>query len=188
MATWNDLHRRAGESVERRVLAIRDDQWHLPTPCTEWDVRDLVHHLVYSNLWVSPLLEGETIRQVGDRLEGDILGDDPRGAFSRSLQEASDAFDAEGAMDRPVPISRGPVPGWEYCLERTNDLLVHGWDVARAIGADEALDGELMEACLEGFRPWEERLRAVGALGPTVVPPPGAGLQARYLAFFGRKA
>ncbi|MDQ3985484.1 MAG: maleylpyruvate isomerase family mycothiol-dependent enzyme, partial [Actinomycetota bacterium] len=69
--------KKAVEEFDRRVEQIRDDQWELPTPCSEWNVRDLVGHLVYEDKWAAPLLEGQTIEQVGDRFEGDLLGDDP---------------------------------------------------------------------------------------------------------------
>src|SRR5262245_28538324 len=46
-----------------RVRAIRDDQWSAPTPCTKWDVRTLVNHLVYELRWMPPLLAGQTIAE-----------------------------------------------------------------------------------------------------------------------------
>ena len=72
--------------------------------------------------------------------------------------------------------------------ERMNDLTVHNWDLARAIGVEVALDPECMERALESFRPHEPVLRAAGELGPTIEVPEDAPLQIRYLAFFGRRA
>ena len=66
---------------ERRVQAIRPDQWQDPTPCTEWDVRALVDHLVTELLWAPLLLDGATIEDVGDRFNGDQLGADPMAAW-----------------------------------------------------------------------------------------------------------
>ena len=60
------LHRGAGQEVTRRVAQIMDDQWELPTPCTEWDVRALLNHIVYGNRWVVPIMAGKTIEEVGD--------------------------------------------------------------------------------------------------------------------------
>jgi hypothetical protein len=69
-----------------------------------------------------------------------------------------------------------------------NDLTVHNWDLAAAIGGDPRLDPECMEVALTGFRPLESMLRAAGDLGPEVELPPDADLQTRYLGFFGRRA
>ena len=55
------LHRRALERFGQHVRDVRDDQWHGQTPCTDWDVRVLVNHLVYENLWMPPILEGKRI-------------------------------------------------------------------------------------------------------------------------------
>ena len=46
-----DLHRRSVESWRSRLEAVDDSQWSLPTPCTEWDVRALVNHVVSEELY-----------------------------------------------------------------------------------------------------------------------------------------
>jgi uncharacterized protein (TIGR03086 family) len=181
-----ELHRRAGELLIETVKQVRDDQLRSPTPCTEWDVRDLLYHIAWSNLWVTPLVDGESLADVAPRLEGDVLGDDPAGVTIRSVEESSDAF--ERGRDRTVQLSRGPAPATEYCGERMNDLTIHAWDLARAIGIDVELDPECMETVLAYFGPLEATLRAAGELGPVVEVPGDADLQTRYLAFFGRRA
>ena len=75
-----DLHRRSVEGFVARLDALApldDDVWSAPTPCPEWDVRALVNHIVNEDLWTVPLMEGATIDEVGDRFDGDLLGDDP---------------------------------------------------------------------------------------------------------------
>ena len=67
------LHRRAVGEFDARVRAVGDDQWELPTPCSDWNVRQLVNHLVYEDRWTVPLMEGTTLALVGDRYEGDLL-------------------------------------------------------------------------------------------------------------------
>jgi uncharacterized protein (TIGR03086 family) len=181
------LHQRAIESFGARVDAIRDDQWSSPTPCEEWDVRALVNHLVSENRWMPPLLAGATIGEVGDRFEGDLLGDDAKAAWDDSAAEAVAAVHGEGAMERTVHLSFGDFPGREYTMQVFADLLIHGWDLARAIGADERLDAELVGACASWFRPMEAAYRTGGAIGPRVETPPEADAQTRLLASFGRR-
>ncbi|AGP61457.1 maleylpyruvate isomerase N-terminal domain-containing protein [Streptomyces rapamycinicus] len=60
-----------------RVHAVDGHRWNDSTPCTEWTVRDLVNHLVSEHLWVPHLLAGESLEQVGDRYDGDMVGADP---------------------------------------------------------------------------------------------------------------
>ena len=186
MTELHELHRRAGEMLAGNVRRIREDQWGLPTPCTDWDVRALLHHIAWSNLWVGPLVEGRGLAEVASTLEGDVLGDEAVAVTLRSIDESSDAFEA--GVGRTVQLSRGPTPAVQYCFERMNDLTVHNWDLAAAIGGDPRLDDECMEVALAGFRPLEARLRAAGDLGPHIELSPGADLQTRYLAFFGRRA
>lgn len=188
MAEMNELHRRAGDLYDAVLRQAGLDVWERPTPCAEWDVRALVHHVAWSNLWVAPLVHGAALDDVGRRLEGDVLGDDPVGAGLRSTAEASDAYDTPGAMDRLVELSRGPTPGRDYCGERMNDLTVHAWDLAAALGLPVELDVECMEAAMEVYRPMEAAGRPAGMFGPLVEVPPDAGLQARFLAFWGRRA
>ena len=78
-----DLHRRSVESWRSRLDAVDDSQWTLPTPCTEWDVRALVNHVIGEELWTVPLVDGATIEEVGDRFDGDLLGDDPTAVGAR---------------------------------------------------------------------------------------------------------
>ena len=77
---------------------------------------------------------GKTIEEVGDRLDGDVLGDAPLDAYDRSAAIAAAVFRAPGAMDAPCAVSYGPVPGSVYCGHRFLDVLVHGWDVAVSTG------------------------------------------------------
>jgi uncharacterized protein (TIGR03086 family) len=180
------LHQRAIEAFGARVHAVRDDQWKAPTPCEEWDVRALVNHVVSENRWMPPLLAGGTIAEVGDRFEGDLLGEDAKAAWDDSAAEAVAAVHADGAMDRIVYLSFGDFPGREYAMQVFADLVIHGWDLARAIGADERIDPQLVEACATWFGPMEEAYRTVGAIGPRVDTPPNADPQTRLLATFGR--
>ncbi len=68
------------------------------------------------------------------------------------------------------------------------DHLIHAWDLARAIGADERLDPELVDACAAWFAPVEEAYRGAGAIAGRPPVPDGADAQTRLLAMFGRRA
>jgi uncharacterized protein (TIGR03086 family) len=185
MTELKELHQRALGRFGEHVRAVKEDQWHDPTPCSDWDVRVLVNHLVSENLWMPPLLEGKTIADVGDSLDGDLLGQDPKGSWDRSASEAGRAVQA-AALDGMVPLSYGEVPAEHYIREVFADLTIHGWDLARGIGADERMDPESVDILYDYFQPLEEQLKASGMFGPRVTPPSGADKQTQLLAIVGR--
>src|ERR1700747_3571703 len=111
------LHGRCGQRFAALVTGVGPEQWHDGTPCSEWDVRTLVHHLLYEQRWVPPLFAGQTTEQVGDRFEGDLLGDDPRawpGVLTSSMEEAHDVVRQPGALTQTFHLSFGDTPGAEY--------------------------------------------------------------------------
>jgi uncharacterized protein (TIGR03086 family) len=188
MTELSALFRRAAAGFNRHVHAVADTQWHDPTPDTEWDVRMLVNHLTVEQLWVPPLMSGASVTDVGDRLDGDQLGDDPVAAWDAAVAAALDAFGAPGALAGTVELSRGPTPREEYCWEMTTDALIHSWDLARGIGADETLDPELAGLVYERTLPIAEHLHETGLFAPPVPVPDDAPLQVKLLAIFGRAA
>lgn len=182
-----DLYRRAVGEFDRRVPEIGDDQWGDPTPCTDWNVRDLVTHIVVEDLWVPPLLDGMTLEEVGDRFDGDMLGDDPHAAWA-AARDAALAAAAAAPDDQAVHTSMGVTTAADYLEQLYTDHLIHAWDLARAVGADEELDHELVDHCYRHLLPHEEALRASGVFGSRVEPPGGAGPQERLLALMGRRS
>jgi len=173
---------------DARVRQIGDGQWQAATPDDDWAVRDLVSHLVSEDLWAPPLLAGSTIAEVGDRFEGDVLGTDPKAAWSAASTRAVRAAEADGALDRTVHLSFGDVPGRDYALQLFADHLIHAWDLARAIGAEERLDPGLVESCAAWFEAMEDAYRGAGAIAARPPVPSGADAQTRLLAQFGRRA
>src|SRR2546429_1742305 len=103
--------RRANEEFGARVSQIGDEQWEAGTPDTEWNVRDLVSHVLSENLWAPPLFAGSTISEVGDRFDGDVLGPDPQRAWRTASGQALAAAGEPGAMDRTGHLSFGDFPG-----------------------------------------------------------------------------
>lgn len=173
---------------DERVRNVRPDQWDKPTPCAEWDVRQLVNHLVVEQLWAPLLLEGATVEDVGDRFDGDQLGDDPVAAWASAAAAAREAFAAPGALRRSVELSYGRRPAEGYCQEMTMDLTVHAWDLARAIGADEQLDEGLVSDVLAFIEPQVDQLVGTGLFDPPVEVGDNADTQTRLLALLGRRA
>jgi uncharacterized protein (TIGR03086 family) len=183
-----ELYRRACVRYGEHVHAITDDQWTGSTPCTEWDVRTLVGHLITEVAWVPPLMGGRSVAEVGDELSGDLTGEDPAASWDRYAPASIQSVGEAGALERTVRLTKRELPASEYVSEVFVDLLVHGWDLARAIGADEILDPESVEIVYERMKPHEAELNSSGVFGSHVEAPEGADLQTRLLAVFGRTA
>jgi uncharacterized protein (TIGR03086 family) len=185
-----ELHGRCGQRFAALVAGVGPGQWHDGTPCSQWDVRTLVHHLLYEQRWVPPLLEGLTIEQVGDRFEGDLMGQDasawPR-LLASSIEQAHAAVAQPAALDRTVHLSFGDTSGQEYVVQLTADLAIHGWDLARATEQNDMLDPGAVALLL----PWAEAnaglLTASGMFGSPIDTGPDALDDARLLGLLGRR-
>jgi uncharacterized protein (TIGR03086 family) len=182
-----ELHDEALASTRRYVAGIRADQWHQPTPCEGWTVRELLNHIVSGNYWAAELATGRTIEEVGDRLDGDVLDDDPLDAYVVSAGAASAAFRAPGAMEAPCAVSYGPVPGSVYAGHRFLDVLIHGWDLAVATGQPDELAPELVEACWAVVEPQLDLLVGSGMFGTDHDVEAGTDRQTQLLGVLGRQ-
>lgn len=164
------LHRQALVATRHVFAGIKPDQWHLSTPCTEWDVRELANHVIAENWWATELANGATIADVGDRFDGDVLGANALSAYDDSAAAAAEVFERDGAMTASCAVSYGPVPGSMYCGHRFIDVLIHGWDLAVATGQPTDLDPNLVVACLDVVRPQAAMLAASGVFGNDELP------------------
>ncbi|AWS49126.1 TIGR03086 family protein [Streptosporangium sp. 'caverna'] len=129
---------------ERKLQAVRSEQWTWPTPCTEWNVRHLVNHMTRGNLSYTHLLHGGTGADFLRLRDIDALGTDPVGAYTRSVQKCAEAFARPGALQRVLDYPLGQVTGQQALAVRTTDSTVHTWDLARALGVDDNLDISLV--------------------------------------------
>lgn len=176
------------EGFGQRLSAVAASQWDAATPCGDWDVRNLVNHVVGELLWVPPLLDGMTIAEVGDRFDGDILGSDPFATFESAAGAAQAAVSAAGAQERTVHLSFGDFAGGEYLSQVTADVIIHSWDLARAVGADDRISAALITFVDEFLSPQIDAWRSAGAFGPAVDAGPDATDQERLLAHTGRSS
>jgi uncharacterized protein (TIGR03086 family) len=124
------------ELTGRLVAQVRQEQWTVATPCTEWNVRQLVDHLVAGHQLFARVLRGEPFEEASPavRAVADRLGNDARGAYDASARDLLAAFAAPGVLERAVRVPFGTVPGAVARHLRITECLVHGWDLATALG------------------------------------------------------
>ncbi|QKW11580.1 TIGR03086 family metal-binding protein [Verrucosispora sp. NA02020] len=130
MATQtSDLLALAAPRTVAVVRAVRDDQLHLPTPCRDYAVRDLLNHLYDVVVAFQALAARE---QVTFAAKPDHLGQGWRDRFEAETRRLVAAW-SDPASEEGVSPGMGmpqPVVGGMALL----DLTVHGWDLAVATG------------------------------------------------------
>jgi uncharacterized protein (TIGR03086 family) len=132
----------ANDEFARRLRLVQPDDWQRPTPCSEWDVRALVNHVVGANTRYQLLLHGAPTEQVEATRAVDHLGDDAVLSFVATADAVVACFHDDGALERIAHHATGDRTGRELLSMRILDVAIHGWDLARAIGADETLDSD----------------------------------------------
>jgi uncharacterized protein (TIGR03086 family) len=172
-----DIWRPVAEKWSDVYAAVSDDDWSRQTPCADWNVRGLVDH----NLdWQAG----------GGALLGAAIspGDDWDAIRSAYEAHLSDLANLEGNVPE-----FGGVPKQQLAAFLIGDLLIHSWDLARSIGADETLPPAAVEVVMDGLHHAPpELLRGHDPLGHAMMGPeveisPDASLQDRMLAFTGRR-
>jgi uncharacterized protein (TIGR03086 family) len=177
------------ENTRRVVDQVRPEQFDKATPCAEWDVRMLVNHMVGVLDGLEAPARGEQIQFSAQKVD-DVVGMSPSSAFSKKAAEFVAAWSAPGATDRVVTTMFGEQPAEFYLGLATADMLLHGWDLATAIGVpysmDEAAAGSVLERMQAMLKP---EMRGPGkAFAEEVPASPNASLQERLVAFSGRRA
>jgi len=164
------------------VLALTDDRWDAATPCTDWDVRDVVEHVIgfHDVLLLRPL-----------SAKPDRPRDDPLQRWNLTVEALREVLVREGLFDSIVEVpaignnpsttvdARGLIPSL------TQDVIVHTWDVARAIDVDDHLDNDVCSTLLARL-PDDGRLERSGMYASPVPVPVGADPRSKLLARLGR--
>ena len=180
---------RAGNGFASVVRLVGDDQWALPTPCDDWTVRDLVGHVASGCRMAAALASGGTRNDAIALLGVDHLGDDPVASIEASLAMQLEAFSSDDIATQVFHHPAGDMPGAQVLQFRTTDLLVHRWDLARAIGVDETLDADLVHEVWDGISPMIPMMAASGVFGagPSGDVDDDAPAQSRLLDAMGRR-
>lgn len=165
---------------------IADADWSRPTPCVDWSLQGLVDHVVGGNRFTMQILGGATAdAALADTMASFADGGATSSDAVSSSTEMVDAFEQSGVLDRVCHHVAGDLTGREVLRLRTQDLIVHTWDVGQSLGVDSTVPTELIE--------WGSReLADSGSLtvehfGMEATRPGDISTaESRYLAAFGR--
>jgi uncharacterized protein (TIGR03086 family) len=159
-----ELDRRAAEATCRIVASVSDEQLRRPTPCAEWDLAALLRHMTANNHGFADAAEGRPADP--DVWVGPPLGENWQAAYQESALRVAAAFADDAVLDRTVEVlDYGKMPGSRAIGMHFIDYLVHGWDVARTIGQDPALDEESCRTVLTMGQRWPDIPQVWGGPG-----------------------
>lgn len=137
------MYGRALERTREIVAGTRTDQLEDPTPCSDWNVHELLNHIIGGCLTIAAGAKGETEQMSAniDRVQGDHLA-----AYDRAAQAALAAVKEEGALDKNFTMPWGETPGAAALSLALADATVHGWDLAQATGQNMDIDDDIAES------------------------------------------
>lgn len=168
-------HRRACHGFGTAVEQV-GDRWDAASPCADWDARALLEHVIGFH-------EILLLRPLG--VKANRPKDDVPGRWVATQLAIFTALDAN--WGRPVDLPGGSVLDVAKLLPAlTTDVLVHTWDLGKAIGIEPSLDEELCERALSGAQAHEAALRSTGMYSDAVAVSASATMQSRLVAYLGR--
>ena len=187
-----DLDARVVEDTVRLVKRAGLLDLDRPTPCAGWSLADLIGHMTAQHY-------GWTAAAVGHGADLSVWQPgppvaDPIGEYAEAARRVTEAFGADGVLDREFALAEiSPVlrfPAAQAISFHFIDYLVHGWDVARSLGADYQPEPDLLAAALPvalAVPGGEARKRDGAAFAPEVAVPAQAGLLDQIVAALGRR-
>ena len=183
-----EMLERAFAATRAEVDATGPDQLTLPTPCSEWDVRLLVNHIIGGASWYADAVRDGVTPPIEDN--DDYVAGDFRAAYDAEIRRALDAYGAPGVLDTTITYVGRPVAGRSVLRLCALDTFVHGWDLARALGRPTDLDRGLADQLREHYAPRiPEAFRGTGPdalYRPPADPPTDATAADRLAATLGR--
>ncbi len=184
MTEVSDRYETIADGFTARVAGISSDGgWAAPSPCTDWDAREVVAHVIDTHHRVLAGLDGSEPPAADADTELPARWTAATAAVRDALHDPDQATRV---------ISGGPFgeQPFETLVGRLlcADTLVHTWDLARATGQDDRLNPTAVAKASEFLAPLDEALRRPGGFAPKIEPRPGADAQTRLLNFSGRPA
>jgi uncharacterized protein (TIGR03086 family) len=173
------------------VEGIGEDQLGRPTPCPDYTLGDLLDHVGGLSVAFTAAATKTELPEGSQGPSGDAsrLAPDWRDGIPGALEAMAEAWRDEEAWTGMTRAGGLDLPGEVAGLVALDEVVLHGWDVARASGQEFDCDPQVLEAVhgfLEQFSgPGKEDQRA-GLFGPEVEVPADAPLLDRVVAMAGR--
>ena len=174
---------RAAAGTSAMVQSIDVPDLQSPTPCSDWNLEELANHLT------GFLPYSANAARRGAQLEGDAPNfaahPDWADRFAALAADVGVAWSEPGALDGTVQFGPGDLPAQYAAGITLMEIVIHGWDLARATGAPYSVDDDVAAAVAE-IVAGANRSAPEGFFGTPVEPPSGASVLETAIAGSGR--
>jgi len=180
------IYRSALERTAGIVANVKPDQLDGETPCSDWNTRRLLNHLIGGVMGFAMATQGTPLDPNTE--PPDIVGqhgDDAGKAFEAARAMAVEAWSAPDVMEKELVLG-APMPANQALRIALMEAVVHGWDVAKATGQDGTIDPMFAEPMLDGLKKMFGAGPRPPIIGPEVAVPDDASPSAKLVAFLGR--
>ncbi|HVB50564.1 MAG TPA: TIGR03086 family metal-binding protein [Acidimicrobiales bacterium] len=180
MSANNSVYLRVARGFTSTLSTVKDGQWQNRTPCVDWDVTDLVEHVVATHQRVYTLINADGI----EGFDSDALLTARWIFVLRAYQEVLNDAD----MANQLVQSRAGEQPFSELIEGLLmiDTLCHTWDLAKAAGSDEALDADAVTIAHAKLLELGAAIRVPGGFQDPVPPRLEVDAQTRFLNYAGR--
>ncbi|WP_433210678.1 TIGR03086 family metal-binding protein [Dactylosporangium sp. CS-047395] len=202
--TWTVLDE-SHRALRAAIAGIKESDWLRPTPCTEWNVAQVLQHAAGDQLGYAAAVTGsgwptfdpfaptghlpaETAANEHSEVTSEVSFT-ALAAFAEEAMQSSAATYAtikQDAPEVPTPLPQGKLPAWLAAGACALDAAVHAWDIARATGQPSPLDNALSRDLLKVAQELTEPLRAWGAYAAIVPATSSDDDTATLLRYLGR--
>lgn len=160
------------------IRSVKPEQWSATSPCEGWTAADVATHAAGVLNMVQTTASGTPAAPASD---------DIHAAWAQARDGVISALDQPGVLKKVVASPFGEMPVDNLIGILFADTLTHTWDLARAVGGDEALDPDLVAAADATLRPVVDGFRGPTTFGPAVAASDSDTPQQRFLKVLGRK-
>jgi uncharacterized protein (TIGR03086 family) len=185
MNLHSEMAAAAAESA-RVVGGVRADQFSAATPCTDWDLHALLNHII---LWTAYSAERRARdEQVPEELVNADFAAEPGypADYAAQLDKAVAAWSDPAAWERNLNVMGSSTPAADVAALLIAEMVLHGWDAAKASGQSYTARDDVAEAVLNAVQANAELFRKYQGFAEPVQVPASASALDRALAQSGR--
>ena len=180
-----ELYEGARDYMVPIIGGVQASQMTGTTPCTEWNVQQLIKH----NILVAEMFHG--ILSGGGPVDpfavgGELPEEGAEDAFVARTNQILEVIKAPGMLEKVVPTPFGEMVAGNLLMIPFGDILIHKWDLAKATSQDTAMDSSMADACFQVFSGLIEGGRQSGSFGAVVSIPIDASSRDKLLGLTGR--